>query len=65
MSIRPDMQSLAEELGTPVPASEPGAACEVPIRHSLYVYYLDIAKREQSSVAAVINDALMKARGEG
>ena len=37
----------------------------VPIRHSLFVYYLDIAKREQSSVAAVINDVLMKARGEG
>lgn len=36
----------------------------VPIRHSLYVYYLDIAKREKSSVAAVINDTLMKARGE-
>lgn len=60
MSIRPDMQSLADDLGIPVPAPEPGAAQLVPIRHSLYDYYLDIAKREQSSVAAVINDVLQK-----
>jgi hypothetical protein len=58
MSIRPDMQPLAEELGASAPAIEPGTAKDVPIRWSLYLYYLDIAKRERTSIAAVINDVL-------
>lgn len=36
----------------------------VPIRHDIFAFYAAIAKREASTVAAVINDQLRKMMGE-
>ena len=72
MSIRPDMQSLADDLGIPVPAPEPGMADNVPrytiaefLGAHLYRIYRETAAREHSSILAVVRDTLRKARGEG
>lgn len=58
MSVRPDMQALANRLGTPF--SEPGAQYTVREILGPYLYrvYREIAKREHSSVVAVVRDIL-------
>lgn len=60
MSIRPDMEKLADKLE---PSSRMPHA--VPIQHDIFAFYDAIAKREGTVTAVVINDTLRKARGEG
>lgn len=59
MSVRPDHDELAQDLGCAEPSPH-----AIPIAHDVFTHFADIAKRENApSVASVINDELRRRMG--
>ncbi|MGD9725283.1 MAG: hypothetical protein AB7R40_23460 [Nitrospiraceae bacterium] len=59
MTVRPDMEDLAQELGVREPLPH-----AVPIEPDVFAHFKSIADREGGSVKAVINDELRRRMGD-
>lgn len=61
MTVRPDMQPLADQLGAREPAPH-----AVPIKHSIFNAFLIIARKKNDGapVSVLINDALRQWLGD-